>query len=138
MIGTFRMSFDIDVFVSYSHLDNVSLSEGDRSWVANFIRALELRLSQVLGRPVVVYADARLAGSDTFAGEVTDRIRRSAAFVSIVSPRYVASEWTRRELHAFGEAAAEACIPARGRLFKATRYPVAIADLPPELQGLLG
>ena len=132
------MALDIDVFVSYSHRDNVPLSEQDRGWVANFLRALELRLSQILGRPVVVYAAPPLAGSDTFVDVVADRIQRSAAFVSIVSPRYVASEWTRRELHDFVQASDKTGFPARERLFKVLKSPVSREDQPAELQEPLG
>jgi hypothetical protein len=118
------MPFDIDVFVSYSHLDDVSLSEGRGAWVATFLRALELRLSQLLGRRAVVYADTKLKGNDILADQITDRIRRSATFVSIVSPRYVASEWARRELDEFVRAAANTGAPARGRLFTVVKSPV--------------
>jgi hypothetical protein len=94
-------------------------------------------LSEILGREVVVDAESNLARGDTLAEEVTDRIRRSATFISIVSPRYLASASTRRELQAFIQGTTNAGDFTRWRLFKVLKYPVSREHQPPELQDVL-
>ena len=133
------MAFDIDVYVSFAHLDNRSVVPDDQGWVAKFQRALELRLSQVLGRRAVVHWDPGLRGNDVSADELRPQLARTVAFVAIVSPRYVASRWAQHELATFAKIAAEHGVSAgQGRLFKVLKDPVPIAQHPPELQNQLG
>ena len=44
------MSFENDIFISYAHIDDVALIEGQKGWISSFHRALEIRLGQLLGR----------------------------------------------------------------------------------------
>ena len=46
---SFLPGFECDIFISYSHVDNRSLTEGQKGWIDSFHQALEVRLSQVLG-----------------------------------------------------------------------------------------
>lgn len=39
-----------DLFISYAHLDNRPLSEGQKGWISSFHKSLEVRLGQLLGR----------------------------------------------------------------------------------------
>ena len=100
-----RNNFEGDAFISYAHLDNVELIEGRKGWVANLHRALEVRVGQLLGKPPHIWRDQKLQGNDIFADVLVERLRRVAALVSVVSPRYVKSEWARRELSEFWKAA---------------------------------
>ena len=41
--------FESDLFVSYAHIDDQALTEGQKGWISTFHRALEIRLAQLLG-----------------------------------------------------------------------------------------
>src|SRR5690348_3099004 len=135
------MNFEGDAFISYAHLDNVELVEGRKGWVANFHRALEVRVGQLLGKPPHIWRDQKLQGNDVFADVLVERLRRVAALVSVVSPRYVRSEWGRKELAEFWKAAESqkaACGCNKARIFKVLKTPVSLDLHPPELKPLLG
>jgi hypothetical protein len=64
-----------------------------------------------------------------------------AALIAVVSPRYVKSEWGRRELVEFCKAADRqggVRVRDKARIFKVLKTPVAQELHPPELQSLLG
>jgi hypothetical protein len=135
------MNFDGDAFISYAHLDNVELIEGHKGWVSNLHRALEVRVGQLLGKAPHIWRDPKLQGNDLFAETLMERLRRVAALVPVISPRYVKSEWTRKELGAFWRAAKEQGgirFHDKVRIFKVLKTPVPIELHPPELQPLLG
>jgi hypothetical protein len=132
---------EADVYVCYSHLDNIELIEGRRGWVHNFTRALDIRLSQLLGRSAAVWMNPKLAGADSLTEKEFDVIRHAACLVAVVSPRFVRSEWVRRELAEFERVAAEqggTLVGNRSRVFKVLKTPVSRDTLPEELQTLLG
>src|SRR6476659_7468126 len=97
--------YDGDAFISYAHLDNQELIEGRKGWVANLHRALEIRVGQLLGKAPHIWRDPTLQGNDFFAETLAERLRRVALLVAVVSPRYLRSEWTQRELKEFWKAA---------------------------------
>jgi Domain of unknown function (DUF4062) len=135
------MSFEGDAFISYAHLDNAELIEGRKGWVANLHRALEVRLGQLLGKPPQIWRDPKLAGNDVLAHTLIERIRRVASLISVVSPRYVKSEWARKELSEFYQAAEERGgirVRNKARIFKVMKTPVPVDMHPPEVRSLLG
>lgn len=135
------MHFDGDAFISYAHLDNQELVEGRKGWVANLHRALEIRVGQLLGKTPHIWRDPKLQGNDFFAETLVDRLKRVAVLVTVVSPRYIRSEWTRKELVEFwkaAEAQGGVRFADKSRVFKVLKTPVPIANQQPELQGLLG
>jgi Domain of unknown function (DUF4062) len=135
------MGFDADAFISYAHLDNVELIEGHKGWVANLHRALEVRVGQLLGKQPHIWRDPKLQGNDLFADALVGRLRRVAALVSVVSPRYVKSEWARKELSEFCKAAESqggVSYHDKARIFKVLKTPVPLEMHPPELRSLLG
>jgi hypothetical protein len=135
------MNFEGDAFISYAHLDNVELIEGGKGWVTNLHRALEVRVAQLLGKPSHIWRDPKLDGNDIFEDALVKRLRDVAALISVVSPRYVKSEWARRELAEFWKAAEEqggVRFHDKARIFKVLKTPVPIETTPPELQSLLG
>jgi len=135
------MSFDCDAFISYSHIDNVGLVDGSKGWITNLHRALEIRIAQLLGEKPHIWRDPKLAGNDVFEITLIEQLRRVAVLVTVVSPRYVKSEWTRRELIEFWKAA-EAQGGVRyhdkARIFKVMKTPVPREVDLPELASLLG
>jgi hypothetical protein len=135
------MQFEGDAFISYAHLDNVELVEGRKGWVANLHRALEVRVGQLLGKSPHIWRDPKLSGNDLFAETLVDRLKQVALLVSVVSPRYLKSEWTLRELSEFCRAASEQGgihISNKARVFKVLKTPVPLERTPPELRALIG
>jgi hypothetical protein len=135
------MGYSEHAFVSYAHLDNVELVEGRKGWVTNLHRALEVRVGQLLGRPPQIWRDPKLAGNDLFADTLIERLRSVAVLVSVVSPRYIQSEWALRELREFwrtAEAHGGIHVRNRARVFKILKTPVHLDRTPPELRALIG
>ena len=121
------MHYDGDAFISYAHLDNIGLAEGQKGWIEGLQRALEIRVAQLLGKHTEVWWDPKLQGNDVFAETLIERLRRVAALVPVLSPRYVKSEWGRKELVAFIEAAREQgglTVGDKSRIFKVLKTPV--------------
>jgi len=135
------MHFEGDAFISYAHLDNVELVEGHRGWVSNLHRALEIRVAQLLGKEPRIWRDPKLQGNDHFEQTLIERLQRVAALVAIISPRYIKSEWTRKELGEFWKAAKQqggTGLRDKTRIFKVLKTPVPLETHPPELAPLLG
>ena len=121
------MNFQGDAFISYAHMDNVELIEGRKGWVTNLHRALEIRVGQLLGKPPEIWRDPKLQGNDAFGETLMERLRRVASLISVVSPRYVKSEWARRELEEFWKAAEQqggVHFRNKARIFKVLKTPV--------------
>jgi hypothetical protein len=135
------MNFEGDAFISYAHLDNLELVEGRKGWVANFHRALEIRVAQLLGKSPHIWRDPKLSGNDLFAETLLDRLKRVAVLVSIVTPRYLKSEWTLREFTEFLKSAEQQGglkVRDKARVFKVLKQPVPLDRVPPELRAILG
>ena len=130
-----------DVFISYAHLDNQALTERDAGWVSAFHEALTKRLGEVWGRAPRIWRDPKLQGNDVFDSLLDERCRNAAVLVSVVTPRYVNSDWCLRELNGFwqaAEAGAGAVLEHKARIFKVLKTPTNTARLPPPVQPLLG
>ena len=135
------MNFEADAFISYAHLDNVELVEGRKGWVANLQRALAVRVAQKLGKEARVWWDQKLQGNDVFDATLVERLRRVAALVSVVSPRYCRSEWGLKEVNEFCRAADEqggVHVQDKARIFKVLKTDVPLEEQPPELRSMLG
>ena len=133
--------YEGDAFISYAHLDNVELDEGRGGWVTNLQRALVARVAQLYGAESHIWWDPKLQGNDYFSDTLEQRLQRVKALIAIVSPRYVKSEWGRRELTAFCKAAelqGGIRVQDKARIFKVLKTPVDRDLHPPELQSLLG
>lgn len=135
------MAFDNDVFISYAHLDNQALSAGSEGWVSEFAEALGKRLGEVLGKSPRIWRDPKLQGNDVFGDELVARYQHAAALVSVLTPRYVESEWCQRELTGFWQAADCSGGPVLGtkaRVFKVVKTPVEPDRIPAPVKPLLG
>ncbi len=130
--------FENDVFVSYAHIDDQVLAEGQTGWIATFHRALQVRLGQLLGKPPKIWRDPKLQGNDVFADKLVDRLPQVAVLVSVLSPRYVKSEWCLRELNEFLRVTEGARIADKLRVFKVVKTPILRDQTPPPLQPVLG
>jgi len=94
----------VDVFISYAHIDNQPLDAEQQGWITELNTRLNKRLEMFLGESAVIWRDLKLGGSDIFAAEIEERLRNSRILVSVLSPRYIKSDWCRRELQAFYDA----------------------------------
>ena len=133
--------FESEIFISYAHIDNLPLAEGQRGWVEDFHRSLQIRLQQLLGEELSVWRDKKLQGNDYFDDALIHRFPRIAVLVSILSPRYLQSEWCLRELREFVHAAEQTGglrLGDRSRIFKIVKTHVPREQHPAELQTLLG
>ena len=135
------MNFEGDAFISYAHIDNLELEDGHGGWVANLHRALEIRLAQLLGKQTRIWRDPKLQGNDALSDTLLEKVRRAAALVPVLSPRYVKSEWSLRELAEFCEACEQhggLRVGDKARIFKVMKTPIGREHHPAELQDLLG
>ncbi|HZF08945.1 MAG TPA: hypothetical protein VFE33_09170 [Thermoanaerobaculia bacterium] len=135
------MDFETDVFVSYAHIDDQALAEGQKGWISSFHRALEVRLGQLLGKTPRIFRDPKLSGNDCFEDRLVERLPRSALLVSVLSPRYVRSDWCTRELREFllaSERTGGWRVADKARVFKVVKTPIPLEQHPAELQKVLG
>jgi hypothetical protein len=129
-----------DIFISYAHDDNESLSDGS-GWVTSFHKKLETRLKQLIGQKPKIWRDPKIQGNDYFGDVITEEIPKAELLVSILTPRYVHSEWCRRELHQFylacgGESGVRK--GTKSRIIKVLKTPVKEHEQPLDLQGMRG
>ncbi len=135
------MDFESDVFVSYAHIDDHAMVEGQPGWISSLHRHLQVRLEQLLGKEARIWRDPKLQGNDVFADRLVDRLPRVAVLVSVLSPRYVKSEWCQRELAEFLKAAVGtggARVADKLRVFKVVKTPIPAELLPQDLHTALG
>ena len=134
------MSYQHDVFISYAHLDNESPLAGQTGWITEFHRALSVRVSQIVGRELDIWRDPKLSGNDIFAETIQNQLPQAAVLVSVLSPRYVKSEWCTREFKAFCDAYSASggiALGEKARIFKVVKTPVSLPEEPDRLRDLL-
>jgi hypothetical protein len=95
------MKFTNHLFISYAHIDNAKTEENDPGWVDRFHKSLQAFLNISLGEEAKIWRDRKLAGGDVFGEEIVSQIRNAALLVSILSPRYLKSEWCLQEVEEF-------------------------------------
>src|SRR5919199_1301666 len=105
------MSFDYDIFISYGHVDDDDPAGDVRGWVDLLVERLPGVAVGYLGYKPRIWRDERsLRGNDLLRAAIGEGVSRSLLLVPILSPRYVLSDWCRRELDAFC-AAPTSCRP---------------------------
>ncbi|HVF90439.1 MAG TPA: TIR domain-containing protein, partial [Blastocatellia bacterium] len=136
-----KPGFEEDIFISYAHIDNLPLDNGLKGWVETFHERLKIRLMQLMGEEVKIWRDRKLQGNDVFEETLTGRIANVALLVSVLSPRYLKSEWCIREIDEFCKQAALSGglqVGDKLRVFKVLKTHVPPQEHPPVIQGLLG
>lgn len=127
-----------DVFISYAILDNSPLGGSPDGWVSRFHKDLVVKVSELMGERVSVWRDAKLGGSDLLAETIFNQFTNLKALVSVVSPRYLRSEWCIREVAEFEKTAAATGgvrVNDKSRFFKVVKTPFAPTEVPPSLAG---
>jgi hypothetical protein len=124
------MTFDTHLFISYGHVDDIPTPD-EAGWVTRFQQYLKSYLSAELGEAARIWRDERLAGNGVFSQEILDQLARTAAVASVVSARYLESEWCRREAETFCRAADQSggvVVDNRLRVFQALLKPLKDED----------
>ncbi|HRC32688.1 MAG TPA: TIR domain-containing protein [Bacteroidia bacterium] len=134
------MALDKDIFISYAHLDNKELPGEKEGWVSDFHKALEVMVGEYLGKAPVIWRDSKLQGNDFFAPEIVEKFRELKVMVSVISPRYLTSEWCTKEVDGFYDAAQTTggiSIENKARIFKIIKTPVNFEELPERIKPIL-
>jgi len=121
------MEFQRHLFISYAHIDNVPLTEHQQGWITRFHGTLEAMLSMRIGRKAEIWRDSKLSGNDMFAAEIIEQFPKTELLISILTPRYAASEWCTRELQEFCKCAEKTgglVVGNKSRVLKVVKLPV--------------
>ncbi len=135
------MQFPKDIFISYAHIDDESLIESQKGWITEFHRALDIRLAQLMGRRAVIWRDPALQGNHIFDKQIVDQFNQVAVMISILTPRYVKSEWCVREANEFYDTCNTNIgfsINNQARIFKVIKTPVKVEQHPEKIRNILG
>ena len=136
------MEFEKDIFISYAHLDNKPLPPDQLGWITRFHESLEAFVSMRMGGKVKIWRDSKLKGNDIFSDEIVEQFRKTAILVSILTPRYVQSEWCSKEMREFCEAAERTggvVVDHKSRVIKVIKTPIDSEDpLPDVTKRVLG
>ena len=135
------MQFPTDIFISYAHIDDESLIQNQKGWIFEFHRALDIRLAQLLGRRPVIWRDDSLQGNHIFDKQIVDQFSKVAIMISIITPRYVKSDWCIKEVEEFyttSHTNIGFTVSNKARIFKVIKTPVRIDQHPEKIQGVLG
>lgn len=134
--------FQYDIFISYAHIDNRALTPEQQGWISRFHKSLEAMLSMRLGGPAKIWRDEKLRGNDIFSEEIVAQFPRTALLVSILTPRYLNSEWCTREVQEFCKSAQHTgglAVENKARILKVIKTPVDTQETLPEvMRTLLG
>jgi hypothetical protein len=130
------MRFEKDLFISYAHIDNEPLTPEQQGWITRFHASLEALLSMRMGGKARIWRDDKLQGNDVFASEIVDQFAQTAVLVSVLTPRYLNSDWCTREVAEFCKCAEESggmVIANKARIFKVLKAPVDTQESLPEV-----
>lgn len=130
-----------DIFISYAHVDDTPLMEEEAGWITKFHKTLDALVKQIMGDELDIWRDPKLQGNDYFSDTLVEALPKSAVLVSVLSPRYVKSEWCLKELETFTQGAEATGGVRKGdksRIFKVLKTFVPRDAHPPPLDHLLG
>ena len=134
--------FEKHLFISYAHIDNQPLSAEQQGWVSRFHASLRDMLSTRIGREAEIWRHAKLSGNDVFADEIVAQFPKTALLVSVLTPRYVNSEWCTREAREFCKTAEQTgglVLENKSRIIKVIKTPVDSEEaLPSVMKDTLG
>ena len=135
------MNFEKHAFISYAHIDNKPISEDDEGWISDFHASLDSLVSMKLGENVRIWRDNKLNGSDIFNDEIVQQFPKTALLISVITPRYINSEWCANEIKEFYNSATKNIgvrIGNKSRILKIVKTPVERNKLPMEMEGSTG
>jgi hypothetical protein len=130
------MRFEKDLFISYAHIDNKPLTPEQKGWITRFHASLEALLSMRMGAEARIWRDDKLRGNDVFGPEILDQFAQTAVLVSVLTPRYLKSEWCNKELAEFCKRAEQSggmVVANKARIFKVLKLPVETQESWPQV-----
>jgi hypothetical protein len=134
--------FETHLFISYAHIDNQPLTAEQQGWISRFHASLSAMLSMRMGRPAQIWRDQKLAGNDVFADQIVAQFAKTALLVSVLTPRYIESDWCAREVREFCKAAEQRgglVVRNKSRVIKVVKTPVdGDGLLPPIMKSVIG
>jgi hypothetical protein len=134
--------FAKQIFISYSHIDNQPLPPEQQGWITRFHQTLQGLLNMRLGRDAAIWRDDKLSGNDVFADEIVQQFKDVALLISVLTPRYIKSEWCTREARLFCQEAEKnggLVVENKSRLLKVVKTPFDTLDsLPDAFKSVLG
>lgn len=136
------MRFEKDLFISYAHIDNEPLTPPQQGWITRFHASLEALLSMRMGGKARIWRDNKLQGNDVFAGEIVAQFEQTAVLITVLTPRYLNSDWCNREVAEFCKRAEQSggiVVENKARIFKVLKAPVDTQEsLPAVVKDILG
>ena len=124
------------VFISYAHLDNKPLLQNKEGWISKFDEALTNLLSQKIGEEAKIWRDKRMQPDTLFNQEIFDNLLDSLTLVSVVTPRYVKSDYCLKELKKFCDE--KLPVGTKSRVFKVVKTHIELAEMPEIFQQING
>ena len=135
------MGFENDILISYAHIDEITVDKNIEGWISKFDETLQAYVTSKWGHKPVIWRDDRLQGNDFFTPEILSQFPKLKLLVSIITPRYLESEWCKAEVETFFEAAQQTggiSIENKARIFKILKTPVELEQQPEKIRGILG
>lgn len=130
-----------DIFISYAHNDNKPLRDEKEGWVSYFHRALEVLVTEHLGRtPVKIWRDSSMQGNEMYAKEIVKNYSQLKVMISVLSPNYIESDWCKQEIEDFykvAESTGGLSIDNKARIFKIVKLPIDSNELAEPLRPIL-
>jgi hypothetical protein len=132
----FTQGFENDVFISYSHRDNLA-----PHWVGHLHEALLAALKRKLSDDhTVVWRDQELNANSLFNQKIKRMIDSSAVFLVLLSRNYLKSEYCKKELDWFysNETGLGLSISDQSRIFIVLLNNIPHKEWPGQLKGTTG
>ncbi len=137
--------YTYDIFISYSHLDNLKIFDEERGWIEEFYNDLNILLSRRIGKPdaVKIWWDSKkLDGSMLFDPYIEECINGSAILLCLTSPGYLQSDYCQKELELFYNKAHQEAVGLnvgnRSRIINILLNNIPYTTWPKELNGTTG
>jgi hypothetical protein len=96
--------YTYDIFISYSHVDNIKKPHQHYGWIEKFYDELNASLARRIGKTNAIklwWDDKRLDGSILFDQSIAESVNNSAIMLCLVSPGYLESAYCKKELELF-------------------------------------
>jgi hypothetical protein len=130
--------FEFDIFISYSHVDNLPV-EGER-WVERFHDRLQVELYRKEGSSdIKIWRDCELEGNQKFDQVLRSRLEKSVILLCLNSPGYAKSSYCAGERDHFVAAQRDQVQTGdRSRFFNVLLYNIPFKQWPDAFQGDAG
>lgn len=137
--------YEHDIFISYSHLDNLKIFDAKRGWIEEFYDDLRCLLSIKMGKNDAIkiwWDDGKLDGSMLFGPAIEDGIKKSGILLCLNSRGYLNSKYCKDELNLFYEKSVGEplglIVGSRSRILNVLLYNIPFTEWPAQFGGTTG